>query len=149
MSKVRSDSRRRTSRRPAAARMVARLLAPFLAVAALAYPATAQAPELAMLAGLNKGGWELRFRSDDARQRICVRSGNELIQLRHRQGGCEQFVVEDSSNVVTVQYTCRGAGYGRTTIRRENNGLVQIRSQGIAGGAPFTLDAEGRHIGAC
>ena len=27
---------------------------------------------------------------------------------------------------VTVQYTCRGRGYGRTHIRRETNRLVQI-----------------------
>ncbi|HWK65673.1 MAG TPA: hypothetical protein VNS34_12065 [Rhizobiaceae bacterium] len=109
----------------------------------------AQAADLAMLASLNKGGWTLRIRDDDSQQRICVRSGQEFVQLRHRQPGCSQFVVQDSANEVVVQYTCRGNGYGRTSIRRENNGLVQIRSQGIVDGAPFSISAEARHTGSC
>jgi len=108
-----------------------------------------QAADLAMLASLNKGGWTLRIRDDDSQQRICVRSGQEFVQLRHRQSGCSQFVVQDSANEVVVQYTCRGNGYGRTSIRRENNGLVQIRSQGIVDGAPFSISAEARHTGSC
>ena len=84
-----------------------------------------------------------------ASTRICVRTGREFIQIRHRQPGCEQFVVQDDPNEVTVQYTCRGNGYGRTTIRREGAGLVQIRSQGIRGGAPFSLDGEARRTGGC
>lgn len=120
------------------------------AAAVLAFtPAVAQAPELAMLDSLTRGGWEFRPRGDGASQRICVRTGREFIQLRHRQAGCEQFVVQDDPGEVTVQYTCRGNGYGRTSIRREGNGLVQIRSQGTQGGSPFSLVGEARHTGAC
>lgn len=131
------------------ARLAMRWLTPVLAISALGYPVAAQAPELGMLGELAKGGWELRLRSDNSRQKICVRSGREFLQLRHKQSGCERFVVEDGANTVTVQYTCRGDGYGRTTVRRENDRLVQVRSQGIQGGAPFTIDAEARHTGAC
>ncbi len=131
------------------AKLLVRLIAPVLGLAALGYPVAAQAPELAMLGSLQKGAWELRFRSDNTTQRICVRSGREFLQLRHKQAGCERFVVEDSANLVTVQYTCRGDGYGRTTIRRENDRLVQIKSQGIKSGAPFSIDAEARHAGSC
>ena len=102
-------------------------------------PIAAQAPELAMLTKLDKGQWEVRNRSDDARQRVCVRTGRELIQLRHRQPGCRQFVVQDEPNEITVQYTCKGNGYGRTAIRREEGGLVQISSQGILNGTPFSI----------
>ncbi|GAA0269846.1 hypothetical protein GCM10009127_07310 [Alteraurantiacibacter aestuarii] len=126
-----------------------RLTALATAVFALSVPAVAQAPELAMLDQLNRGGWELNFRGDGGRRSICVRNGREFIQLQHRQGGCSRFVVDDQANQVTVQYTCRGDGYGRTTIRREGNGLVQIRSQGIQGGAPFSIEGEARHTGAC
>ena len=119
------------------------------ALLAVGMPAAAQAPELAMLDGLNRGGWELHLRSGGEDRRICVRTGRELIQIRHTQSGCSSFVVQDEPNVVTVQYTCRGDGYGRTTIRREGNGLVQIRSQGIQGGMPFSLEGEARQSGSC
>lgn len=126
-----------------------RLLAGALAASIAVIPAAAQAPELAMLSSLERGSWTLHFREGGQDMRICVRNGREFIQLRHRQPGCEQFVVQDDPNEVTVQYTCRGNGYGRTTIRREGRGLIQVRSQGIQGGAPFSLDGEGRRTGSC
>lgn len=112
-------------------------------------PAVAQAPSLAMLDGLDRGEWELKFRNGDDNRRICVRSGRELIQIRHTEPGCSRFVVEDGSSEVTVQYTCRGNGYGRTSLRRETNRLVQLESQGIADGLPFQFVAEARRVGAC
>lgn len=126
-----------------------RVLAGAMAAGLAVMPAAAQAPELAMLDTLDRGSWTLNVRSGPAGERICVRTGREFIQLRHRQPGCEQFVVQDEPTEVTVQYTCRGNGYGRTTIRKESDGLVQIRSQGIRGGAPFSLEAEARHTGPC
>jgi len=114
-----------------------------------AAPLEAQAPELAMLDTLTKGGWNLRVRDDGSQQRICVRDGREFIQLRHRQAGCSRFVVRDSADEVVVQYTCRGNGYGRTSIRREGSTLVQIQSQGIEGGTPFSFSAEARQSGSC
>lgn len=120
------------------------------AVAVIAFaPAAAQAPELAMLDRLTRGSWELRLRPEGTTERICVRTGRELIQLRHPQSGCDRFVVQDEASEVTVQYTCRGNGYGRTTIRREGSALVQVRSQGIVGGVPFSIQGEARHVGAC
>ena len=112
-------------------------------------PAAAQGPSLAMLTGLDDGQWEVRFRDGSASRRICVQSGLELIQLQHGGSGCSRFVVEDGANAVTVQYTCRGNGYGRTSIRRESTSLVQIDSQGIASGSPFEFSAEARRVGAC
>ncbi len=122
-----------------------------LAVSLLAasLPVSAQAPELAMLDSLNKGEWNLRIRSDGSDHRVCVRSGLELVQIRHTQNGCSTVIIEDGPRVVTVQYTCRGDGYGRTTIRKEGSGLVQIRSQGTQGGLPFSLHGEVRHTGGC
>jgi hypothetical protein len=114
-----------------------------------AAPLEAQAPELAMLNTLTKGAWDLRIRDDGSQQRICVRDGREFIQLRHRQPGCSRIVVQDGADEVVVQYTCRGNGYGRTSIRREGNSLVQIRSQGIEGDTPFSFSAEARHNGGC
>ncbi|PZT85603.1 MAG: hypothetical protein DI637_11965 [Citromicrobium sp.] len=125
----------------------------FLALAAIpatlvAMPVLAQA-SLGMLRTLDNGAWELRFRDGSPTQKICVRSGRELIQIRHKRAGCNRFVVEDGKNQVTVQYTCKGDGYGRTNIRKETGSLVQIDSQGIEGGRPFQFSAEARRTGGC
>lgn len=115
----------------------------------LANPGQAQGPELKMLDTLTKGNWNLRIRDDGSQRSVCVRDGREFVQLQHRESGCSRFVVNDGPNAVTVQYTCRGNGYGRTSIRREGDGLVQIQTQGIHNGTPFSYSAEGRHTGRC
>ena len=120
-----------------------------LAALLAAVPLAVDAAELGMLDSLAKGAWNLRIRDDGSEQRICVRDGRELIQLRHKQAGCSRFVVQDDTDEVVVQYTCRGNGYGRTSIRREANGLVQVQSQGIVDGAPFSISGEARHSGSC
>ncbi|WP_255405908.1 hypothetical protein [Novosphingobium sp. CF614] len=121
-----------------------------MALAAFAVPAHGQKPSLGMLDQLSPGGWELRERgSDGAVRQLCLDNGRKLIQLRHPGLSCNRTIVEDTANEVTVQYTCRGQGYGRTHIRRETNGLVQIDSQGIVNGLPFAFAAEGRQVGNC
>jgi hypothetical protein len=124
------------------------MLALGASLAVVAAPALAQA-SLAMLDSLDKGGWELRYRDGSTARKVCLRSGHEFIQLRHRGSGCNRFVVEDGAREVTIQYTCRGNGYGRTSIRKETASLVQIDSQGIADGKPFEFSAEARRTGAC
>ena len=116
---------------------------------AMALPAAAQSDGLAMLGGLTKGEWTIKHRDGSVDQKICVRTGQELIQLRHTESGCSRFIVEDAANRVTVQYTCPGNGYGRTNIRKETGALVQIESQGIASGLPFQFAAEARRTGSC
>lgn len=112
-------------------------------------PAEAQAPDFAPLDGLKKGEWEIRFRDDTPYRRICVRSGRELIQLRHGGQNCGRYFIEPGQDEVTAQYSCRGNGYGRTNVRVETARLVQIESHGIADDVPFQLSAEGRFVGAC
>jgi hypothetical protein len=118
-------------------------------VLGIAVPVLAQGNGLAMLGTLAKGEWTIRQRGGAPDRKICVKSGAELIQLMHRESGCSQFVVEDGAARVTVQYTCPGNGYGRTSIRRETPALVQLESQGIEGRTPFQLTAEARRTGTC
>lgn len=115
----------------------------------LATPGFAQGNGLAMLGALAKGEWTIKRRDGSVDRKICVRTGAELIQLKHRDTGCSQFVVEDGAAKVTVQYTCPGNGYGRTSVRRETASLVQLESQGIHDGMPFQLAAEARRTGSC
>ncbi len=115
----------------------------------MAIPLAAQADSLAMLRGLEKGEWTVRHRDGAPDRKVCVRTGRELIQLRHTKPGCNRFVVEDGTSEVTVQYTCPGDGYGRTNVRRETGALVQIDSHGISDGLPFQFAAEARRTGDC
>ena len=116
----------------------------------LAGPVAGERPSLAMLDQLESGRWELRFRGAGGEvERICLRDGRRLIQLRHPALACDRLVVSDADSQVTVQYTCRGRGFGRTQIRRETSRLVQIDSQGIADGLPFAFAAEARRVSDC
>lgn len=115
----------------------------------LALPVAAQSDGLSMLEGLTKGEWTIKNRDGSVDRKICVRTGQELIQLRHEEPDCSRFVVEDEANKVAVQYTCPGNGYGRTNIRKETESLVQLESQGISSGLPFQFAAEARRTGIC
>ncbi len=141
-----SDARPRGARL-ALRRLLAAGLA-FLTGLAVA-PAVAQAPDFALLEGLQKGEWEIRFRDGLPTKRICVRSGRELIQLRHQGQTCGRYSTEPEQDEVTVQYSCRAKGYGRTNLRMETERLVQLESHGVADGLPFHFTAEARHMGAC
>lgn len=114
----------------------------------LAFPALGQNP-LGMLDRLD-GQWELRVREPGGEvQRLCLQDGRRLIQLRHPGTVCDRLIVNDAHSDVTVQYTCPGRGYGRTHIRMETEKLVQIDTQGIAEGLPFSYTMEGRRVGEC
>lgn len=145
---------RLTMNRPTDPRMsrIRQLVAGMLALAAGAAfaPAAGQRPALALLDQLEHGRWEVRLR-DGSRTvyPLCIDSGRTLLQLRHPMANCDRIIVADQPDLVTVQYTCRGQGYGRTSIRRETNRLVQIETQGIAQGLPFDFLAEARRIGDC
>lgn len=118
--------------------------------AVLAMPLLAQSRTLGMLEGLKPGLWEMQMRDGDrTSRRICVRTGRELLQLRHGGSKCRSVTVNDTAGEVTVQYTCPGDGYGRTSVRRETDALVQIDSQGIAKGRPFAFAAEARRVSGC
>ena len=129
--------------------ILAMAAASLVALLALAAPSAAQVDGLAMLNGLAKGEWTITFRDDTPDRKVCVRSGQELIQIQHTASGCNRYIVEDGASQVTVQYTCPGDGYGRTNIRRESGSLVQIESQGFASGLPFQFAAEARRTGGC
>ena len=125
----------------------AMLLAAAIGGAALGAPLLAA--ELGMLDTLAKGMWEVRDRDTGAISKVCVRNGRELIQLRHRSLSCERLVVEDTATRVTVQYTCRGQGYGHSEIRKEGPRLAQVHTQGVERGQPFDIFAEARFTGSC
>lgn len=113
-------------------------------------PVAAEAPGLAMLNELERGLWQLRDREGERpTQTICLGDARQMLQPRHAGLQCPRYVIEDSASSVTVHYSCPGAGHGRTTIRRETNRLVQVDTQGIVAGTPFSIALEGRRMGPC
>ncbi len=130
-----------------------RRIGAFAALCAAAWfaglPATAQAPTLTMLDGLDRGLWEVRYRTVDETKKICLRTGRELIQLRHPGPQCSWTVIEDGPAQVTVHYSCPGKGYGQTNIRRETSTLVQIGGNATVGRNVYNVAAEARLVGSC
>lgn len=136
-------------------RMTTGLHALRVAVAMLiaAFPAASQALSAPPLKGLEPGEWELRERPEEGERggvrHICLSDLRQLIQLRHARNSCKRLTVDESAKRLAISYDCAGAGGGRTDIRIETPRLAQIRSQGVAEGAPFAFSMEARRIGAC
>ena len=129
------------------------VLSAAIAILIAASPIGSQALSEPPLRGLEPGEWELRERPEEGGKgdirRICLADIRQLIQLRHGRNNCKRLTIDESAKRLTVSYDCAGAGGGRTDLRFETSRLVQIHSQGIAGGAPFSFSMEGRRIGAC
>ncbi len=110
----------------------------------------AQAPELALLKGLQKGEWTLKTRgSADAGKKVCLGDPGKLLQIQHSGTTCSRYVIQDTATSIRVSYKCGSSDHGVTTIKRESSGLVQIQTQGIENNAPFSFSVEGRRTGSC
>ncbi|WP_327785559.1 DUF3617 domain-containing protein [Sphingomonas changnyeongensis] len=129
--------------------LAATLLGPALA-SAMPPVRDAVLPRLAVLGRIQPGLWALRDREPDGRTRQqCIVDPDMFVQLAHPGPRCQRFVIDDQPVTGTVHYSCPGAGHGRTTIRLETPALIQIDSQGVTAGAPFSMAVEGRRLGDC
>lgn len=125
----------------------AQAAAPRAAPPASAPPA---APQPRAARGLETGLWELRpLGGESAPFRLCLGDLRQLFQPMHPMPLCRHFVTEDVAERSTVSYDCVGRGQGRTTLRVETARLVQIESQGVSDGRPFSAVLEGRRVGVC
>jgi hypothetical protein len=115
-----------------------------------AWPGATQQPaNVALLARLEPGQWELRGPTNSRIALYCLGNPLQLIQPQHGTTACTRTLISEDARQATVQYSCPGAGNGRTTVRFETSRLVQIDSQGMDHGAPFALRGEARHLGPC
>ncbi|BAV64640.1 DUF3617 domain-containing protein [Sphingobium cloacae] len=128
-----------------------RVLAAGMALTMATGPLAAGPPRLSALDTVQPGEWELRSldREDAGQRRMCVRDPRQLLQTEHPRSQCRLFVVKDEPTAASVTYDCAQAGGGRTDVRVETPRLVQVRSQGVANGAPFSRTLEARRVGAC
>ena len=121
-----------------------------LAAGVSAASAPAQAPGLGALALIERGEWELLERgAHTPPRRMCITDAQQLLQPEHPGQQCKRFIVENATQQMTATYDCAGAGQGRTAVRVETARLVQITTQGVSGGSPFSRTIEGRRVGAC
>lgn len=112
--------------------------------------APAVAPSLSGLDMLEKGQWDLRVREAGGETRkLCLGDARQLLQVEHHGLQCRRFVILDTTRQISISYDCGAAGNGRTDLRIETPRLVQIQSQGITNGAPFSYAIEGRRVGVC
>jgi hypothetical protein len=122
-------------------------LAGSLAVAA---PVFALAlPDLEALSRLELGRWQISDAQGGPGRSICLADPTAFVQLEHGGVSCGQEVLASEASVATVQYTCPGRGFGRTSIRVETPRLARIDTQGLIDGRPFSYRAEARRVGAC
>lgn len=99
---------------------------------------------------LEMGLWEFRDLSGNGRAtRHCLMDLRALLQPRQSGPLCRHYISEDGPDRAAVAYDCGNRGQGRTNLRVETARLVQIESQGIVEGRPFSLRLEARRIGAC
>jgi hypothetical protein len=134
--------------------MIVRRLRPALAgavfLSAIATSAApAAAPGLAAIGAIEAGQWQLRETGNGKTRSLCVSDAQVLLQIHHSGAQCSRFVIENSASVATIHYTCPGQGHGRTTISVETPRLIRVDTQGVAQGAPFAVEMEGRRTGAC
>lgn len=126
-----------------------------LLTAATAPPVKPAAPQpqppLLAAQTLQPGLWRLLVTDSGhtVPREICLGDPRQLLQLRHGAAPCGSLVVANDAKVATVQYSCPGAGWGRTSLRPDTPVKLHIDSQGIADKAPFSLTAEGRRIADC
>jgi hypothetical protein len=105
-------------------------------------------PEPQAFVQLERGRWQLRDSAGQPRS-ICLGDATALVQLEHGGIGCEQEVVASDKGGATVQYSCRGRGFGHTSLRVETPRLARIDTQGLIDGRPFSYRTEARKVGAC
>lgn len=121
------------------------------AVAVVAVAAVPPPSRPSALGAVKPGMW--RIRSLDAGgppdRRMCVLDPAVLMQIRHGAASCTRFIIADAARETTVHYSCRGAGWGRTSLRLAGEDEIEIETQGIANNSPFAFKAEGTRSGPC
>ena len=132
-------------------RAIAGVIFVALLAAAAPSPAAPRRPALSALDSLQPGMWRLRMLggSTEAPRELCISDMRMLMQLHHGNAACAMFVIANEARRSTLQYSCPGKGWGRTSVRLDTATVVQIDTQGIAANAPFAFVAEARRIGDC
>ena len=121
------------------------VMAGLIASAAVA----AGAVQIAALAEVTPGEWQLKEIGGTATKSVCVADPAQLFQVQHPNATCKRNVLDSSAKAATAQYTCAAGGSGRTTLTVRSSQSVKVETQGMSGGAPFAFDYDAKRIGDC
>jgi hypothetical protein len=120
--------------------------ATILACSSVALLAAATVP--VPLAGTKGGLWEIsRHGASPTRQ--CVADPLALAHYEHRAAACSRDFSDETSSQVTVNYRCKGGGFGESRISVLTPRSLRIETQGIAGDGPFKYVFQARRVGNC
>jgi hypothetical protein len=102
------------------------------------------------LDGVSPGLWSVQDEESGGMiRRLCLGDPANLVQVRHAGASCSRMVIASAPHEATIQYSCPGNGWGRTSLRVDSATSVRIDTQGIADNAPFAYQAVARREGDC
>jgi hypothetical protein len=110
-----------------------------------------QAQRVNAMTGVQPGLWAIHAldKGESDVPAFCVADPSRLLQFRHPGATCSRLIITDTPRVATIQYSCPGAGWGRTSVRVISPEQLRLDTQGIADNAPFALAAEAHRVGDC
>jgi hypothetical protein len=128
---------------------IATLLVGIGAIAAtLAAALPAQQP--AGLAQVQPGLWEVTgVPGSSAPIRLCVGDIAALARFEHRSRNCSARILHSAGSRTAIEYSCGGAGFGRSDIEVITPRSLRIGTQGISEGLPFNYVLQAHRIDDC
>lgn len=127
----------------------AKILAAVVAgsVASLGLAATQQPGGLSQAMG---GLWEVSgVPGARAPVRQCFGSVAVLAQFEHRTKICSRKVIREDATSTIIDYSCGGAGFGRTQVDVLTPRSLRVETQGISDDLPFNYVLQARRVGDC
>ncbi|MGZ2411005.1 hypothetical protein ACUXST_000402 [Sphingomonas sp. F9_3S_D5_B_2] len=106
-------------------------------------------PRPAALSQASAGVWELRRLPDGKPLRQCIADITTLAQVEHRHQSCSRKVVSSDGTTTVLGYTCGGGGFGQSKLTLVTPRSLNIETQGISGGLPFSYVVHARRVGPC
>jgi hypothetical protein len=104
-------------------------------------------------AGLSQamgGLWEISGAPGaKAAVRQCFGNVALLAQFEHRTNTCSHKVISEDAASTIVEYSCGGAGFGRTKVSVLTPRSLRVETQGISDSLPFNYVLQARRVGDC
>ena len=79
----------------------------------------------------------------------CIADVAALTQFEHRGRSCSRTTISDDGTSTIVQYSCGGAGFGRSEVEVITPRSLKISTQGISDQLPFNYVLQARRVGEC
>lgn len=111
---------------------------------------SAAVPAASVLSQAKPGLWEVSGApGTKAPVRQCVADIAALAQYEHRARTCTHSVLSDGERTSVIQYSCGGAGFGRSDVHLITPRSLTISTQGISDNLPFNYVLQAHRVGDC